>query len=148
MLSAARKHCRDTESVSLSLAPVSHRWAGLLMRGTLLHQLGRKCWLCRALDDEKRAGGMQGPHKPGLIFTFRFAYEAPRCRAEEAVCQKYIWLIGRREGTSRDSMLGDHHLISVTERWKKLRVAVHQNTGHFHRSSLANQSLFWLFPLV
>lgn len=75
---------------------------------------------------------MQVPHKPGLISTFCFAYGVPCNRAEEAVCQKYIWLIGRREGTSGDGMLGDHHLISVAERWKKLQVAVHRNIVRFY----------------
>lgn len=88
------------QSASFSLAPVSHRWVGLLIRGTLLHQIGPFKCCAEQKYNEKCAGGTQGPQQARadlfFFFFFTFASRNAVCsQAEEAAFQKYIWLIGR-----------------------------------------------------
>lgn len=82
------------------------------------------------------------------FFTFCFANGEPCSGAEEAVFQKYIRLIGGREKTNREGMLGDDRRISVTVRWKELWVAVgwqtHHNTVYFSWDEFVGKSGIFL----
>lgn len=144
MLLGARNTAK-TQSASLSLAPVSHRWVGLLMRDTLLHKLGYKCWLCRAKDDEKCAGGM-----PGLIFTFCFAYGVSRSGKKRSFKNTLGLLADERRHVARAcwAMIISSHFLyggkSCESLWgDKCTTA---QSIFYRMTSLANQSIFDCVP--